>query len=87
MPVPVGDIWFLSGALSTLLVVLIGIAWIAGLFDLAFKRSDIDWTKRAAWMLLIVLLPIIGTVIYFAVRPTLSDEAEKIIASRTGRPY
>ena len=50
---------------------------------MVFKRHDLDRTKRLAWVLLIVILPIIGTVLYFALRPTLPEEAEKIISSRT----
>jgi hypothetical protein len=38
-------------------------------------------------ILLIVILPIIGTILYFALRPTLPDEAAKVIATRTERPF
>jgi hypothetical protein len=49
-----------------------------------FRRHDLPSTKRLAWVLLIVIVPIIGTFLYFALRPTLPEEAEKIISSRTG---
>ena len=83
MAIPVAGILFLSNTLAGVLFVLIAIAWVLGLVDVVFKRHDLDRTKRLAWVLLIVILPIIGTVLYFALRPTLPDEAEKIISSRT----
>jgi Phospholipase_D-nuclease N-terminal len=54
--------------------------WVVGLVDLA-KRPDLDRRARMAWLLLIVLLPVIGTLVYFARRPTLPDERERIIAA------
>jgi uncharacterized membrane protein YhaH (DUF805 family) len=83
MAIPLAGILFLSNMLGGVLLVLIAIAWVLGLVDVVFKRHDLDRTKRLAWVLLIVILPIIGTVLYFALRPTLPDEAEKIISSRT----
>jgi hypothetical protein len=49
----------------------------------AARRPDLDRLHRMAWILLIVLLPIVGTLVYLATRPTLSDEREKLIAART----
>jgi hypothetical protein len=64
------------GVLGLIILVL----WVLGLIDL-FKRPDLDRRARMAWLLLIVLLPVIGTVVYFATRPTLPDERERIIAA------
>jgi hypothetical protein len=86
MAIPVAGILFLSNALGGILFVLIAIAWILGLVDVIFRRHDLTRTKRLAWVLLIVILPIIGTFLYFALRPTLPEEAEKIISARTGPP-
>ena len=83
MPIPVADILFLSTTLGGILIVLILIAWALGLVDVIFRRPDLTGTQRFAWILLVVILPIIGTVLYFALRPTLPDEAERIISSRT----
>jgi drug/metabolite transporter (DMT)-like permease len=83
MAIPVAGILFLSNTLGGILLVLIAIAWVLGLVDV-FRRHDLPRTKRLAWVLLIVILPIIGTFLYFALRPTLPEEAEKIISSRTG---
>jgi Phospholipase_D-nuclease N-terminal len=83
MAIPVAGILFLSDTLAWVLFVLIAIAWVLGLVDVVFKRHDLDRTKRLAWVLLIVILPIVGTLLYFALRPTLPEEAEKIISSRS----
>jgi len=87
MPIEPAGILFLSTTLGVILFVLIAIVWIAGLVDVIAKRPDLDPTKRLAWILLIVILPVLGTVLYFLLRPTLPDEAERIIAMRTGRPF
>jgi hypothetical protein len=84
MAIPVAGILFLSNTLGGILLVLIVIAWVLGLIDVIFRRPDLPRTKRLAWILLVVILPIIGTFLYFALRPTLPEEAEKIISSRTG---
>ena len=83
MAIPVAGLLILSNTLAGGRFALIAIAWVLGLVDVVFKRHDLDRTKRLAWVLLIVILPIVGTVLYFALRPTLPDEAEKIISSRS----
>ena len=87
MPIHPAGILFLSNTLGFVLFALIAVAWILGLVDIVVKRSDLTRGQRAAWILFIVLLPLIGTFAYFIRRPTLEDEREKIIASRTGRGY
>ncbi len=68
MTVPSADILFLDTTLAAILSVLIIIAWIVGLVDVIAKRPDLDRTKRLAWILLIVILPILGTALYFVLR-------------------
>jgi phospholipase D-like protein len=78
MTVAAIGIWIGGGVLGILVV----IAWIAGLIDV-FRRPDLDRRQRIAWVLLIVLLPLAGTIVYFIVRPTLPEERERIIAAHT----
>ena len=78
--------WIASGGVG-ILGILILICWVLGLVDVT-RRPDFDRGKRAAWILIIVLLPVIGTIAYFISRPTLPDEADKIIKAQTrGRQY
>jgi Phospholipase_D-nuclease N-terminal len=48
------------------------------------KRPDLDGRHRAAWILIILIFPLIGTLAYFFARPTLPDERERMM--RPTRP-
>lgn len=50
-----------------LLGVLILILWIAAIVDIIRKRHSRSVGKTVAWILLIIILPILGTIIYFLV--------------------
>lgn len=50
-----------------LLGVLILVMWIAAIVDIIRKRHSRSAGKTAAWILLILILPILGTIIYFLV--------------------
>jgi hypothetical protein len=67
-----------------LLGVFVLVLWIAALVDL-FRRADLDRRQRWAWVLIVVLLPILGTLVYFVRRPVLDEEREQIIAAETRR--
>jgi hypothetical protein len=75
--------WFATAGIGILGVIII-ILWVLGLIDV-FKRPDFDRGKRSAWVLIIVLLPIVGTIAYFLMRPTLPDEREKILNAASQR--
>jgi Phospholipase_D-nuclease N-terminal len=60
--------------------------WICGLVDLMTKRPDLDGRHRAAWLLLIILLPVLGTLLYFFLRPVLPAERDAMIAAGAGMP-
>lgn len=77
MPPLPAEILFLSTPLAVALFVVIAIAWVVGLVDVIAERPDLDRTKRLAWILLIVILPIIGTGLYFVLRPAADDGASK----------
>jgi hypothetical protein len=72
--------WFASFGIGIFGLVVIAL-WIIGLVDLS-RRPDLDRQRRFTWILLIVLLPIVGTIIYWVKRPILPDEREKIISAR-----
>jgi Phospholipase_D-nuclease N-terminal len=64
-------------------VVILGL-WIFGLIDV-MRRPDVDRQTRLGWVLLIVLLPIAGTLIYLAKRPLAPEEREKIVGAEVRR--
>jgi hypothetical protein len=54
-------LWFLIGVALLLI-------WIVTLVDV-LSRKDMTGGKKAAWTLLVILLPIIGVPAYFIVKP------------------
>jgi hypothetical protein len=80
--VPAGDIGFWSLEGAGLIWIVVAIVWICGIVDLMTKRPDLDGRHRAAWILIILLFPAIGTLIYFFTRPTLPHEREQMIAAQ-----
>ncbi len=78
--------WIASGGIG-ILGILILACWVLGLVDVT-KRPDFDRRKKSAWILIIVLLPVIGTAAYFLTRPTLPDERDQALRGATrGREY
>jgi Phospholipase_D-nuclease N-terminal len=77
----IGAAWIFGGGILGLIVVGL---WVTGLVDVT-RRPDLEGNVRLGWILLIVLLPVIGTLVYLARRPTLPEEREKIIAAQTHR--
>jgi len=61
--------------------IVVAIAMVCGVVDL-MRRPDLDGRQRAAWLLLILILPLIGTVMYFYLRPTLPEEGKRMFAVR-----
>jgi hypothetical protein len=59
-----GFVESLGVPLITLAVV---VAWAFALVDL-FRNPGLSGAQRAAWLLIIVLLPLVGTVLYFGLR-------------------
>ena len=47
--------------------VLVVIAWVLAIVDIVRKRHMRTGAKTAAWILLVIIIPIIGTVTYFLV--------------------
>jgi hypothetical protein len=80
--VTAADVGFWSLEVGGLLWIAVTIVWICGIVDLMTKRPDLDGRHRAAWILIILLFPLIGTLAYFFVRPTLPDERERMLAAK-----
>jgi len=72
----------LSVEFGAIIGVAVLVVWVCGLIDLMTKRPDLDGRHRAAWILIIVLFPFVGTLGYFFVRPTLPAERDEMIAAQ-----
>lgn len=55
--------------IMTLAVVIpLVVLWVFTLMDL-FKRADLSGPAKVMWVILIIVLPFVGMVIYFVTRP------------------
>jgi uncharacterized membrane protein len=50
------------------------VAWLCGIVDIV--RRDMGRSAKAAWILLVVLLPVVGTIVYFVLRKPTDEEIE-----------
>jgi type VI protein secretion system component VasK len=50
-----------------LLGVLVIVVWIVTVVDIVRRRHTRPGSKTAAWILLVIMLPIVGTVVYYLV--------------------
>jgi hypothetical protein len=60
------------------------IVWVIGIFDIL--RSPLRRSTKAVWILIVLILPVVGTVIYFATRRPTREEIEQIQAARRRTP-
>jgi hypothetical protein len=66
-PSPFADIAFFEGLAFPLIALGVTAVWAYVLVDL-FRNPRLSGSAKAGWLLIIVLLPIVGAVIYLAVR-------------------
>lgn len=59
---------FLIALITVLIYIAVVATWFFALFDL-FARRDIAGWSKALWLFAIVFVPVIGVLVYFAVRP------------------
>jgi hypothetical protein len=57
-----------------LIVIPITLCWISAIVDLLVRRRDLGWFSVAMWLLVILVIPVFGMLIYFITRPTLPGE-------------
>ena len=57
------------------------VVWLCGIVDIV--RRDLGRGAKAAWILIVVLLPVLGTILYFVMRkPTDKEIAEAQAAAQ-----
>ena len=81
MTLPQAGILFLSNLVGGILLVLIAITWVVALVDL-FRRPDLTGGAKLAWALLIIVLPLIGTIVYFFVVMPYTKAKERFFPSK-----
>jgi hypothetical protein len=67
----VGDMdWFWHALMICLVVIPVTLLWVSCLVDIVL-RSDLAGWHKALWVLLVLLVPVFGALIYLVVRPAL----------------
>jgi hypothetical protein len=82
MTVPIA----LTGATLWFIVIPIAVAWIAGVVDIL--RHGLPVGQRILWIVVVIVFPIIGTLVYFILRKPTDAEvraAQAAAADRRGR--
>jgi hypothetical protein len=54
--------------LPVLIAIPLLLIWLLTLVDL-FRRHDLSTGRKAAWALVVLILPVLGVIIYFIARP------------------
>ena len=57
-------------------VILFLILWVRALLD-AFRRGDLSVGAKAAWAILMLILPFIGLLLYYMLRPSDAQIAQR----------
>jgi hypothetical protein len=53
--------WWLVGVVAA-------VAWAVALVDIVRRRSTLRRGQLAAWVLIVIILPVLGTILYFVMR-------------------
>lgn len=62
------------------------IIWVfIGVFADVFRRNDLSGGAKALWILLFVVLPFLGLLIYMIVRPKMTDQDKQMIGQMQER--
>ena len=59
--------FFDQGFLHSLIILAMAFLWAFALWDLATRK--LSGVKKVAWLLIIILIPFLGVIIYLVVRP------------------
>ena len=75
--------WTFGDVLWTMLALYFWfmVIWIfIGVIGDIFRRNDLSGVAKAGWMVLIVLLPFLGILIYMTARPKMTEQDRQIIS-------
>jgi hypothetical protein len=50
-----------------LLGIVSAIAWIVAIVDMVRRRGSLSRGQFGAWLLIVIILPVLGTILYFVV--------------------
>jgi hypothetical protein len=67
------------GLLWTLIAFVVAIIWILTIVDVV--RRHLGAKQTTAWIVIVIILPVLGSIIYWAMRKPTPDEIEKSVAA------
>jgi uncharacterized membrane protein len=67
------EIGFWGAFFLMLIFIPLIMLWVFTLVDI-FQRNDLSGWAKALWVILVLILPLLGMLIYFIVRPTLPED-------------
>jgi type VI protein secretion system component VasK len=75
--------WFWHLLVICVVVIPVAIMWLAVIFEI-FRRGDLRWWQRGAWLVLVLVLPLIGSLIYLFY--SWASASRRAVADAGGRP-
>jgi hypothetical protein len=70
-----------------LLGVFVVVIWVATIVDIIRRRHSRTGASTAAWILLVIILPVLGSIVYFLVNGAAGPSAPRDLDHVTGRRY
>jgi Phospholipase_D-nuclease N-terminal len=46
---------------------LVIVAWLVAVVDMIRRRAQLSGGQLAAWLLIVIILPVLGTILYFTI--------------------
>jgi hypothetical protein len=80
--------WSFGDVIWTLIVFYFWFMFIwlfIGVFGDIFRRNDLSGAAKAGWILLLVILPFLGILIYMIARPKMTPQDQEILAATQER--
>jgi uncharacterized membrane protein YhaH (DUF805 family) len=69
----------------TLVAIAVMIIWAITIGDIVRRRLDVK--RTAGWILLVVLVPVLGSLVYWALRKPTADELQQGLGARADLPH